>query len=103
QTWGGTGQYNGTGIKIADLDTGLDYTHADFAGTGTTAAWNCAKAHGDDPAPDTATALANFQASCPGVSDWVTGTKVKGGTDLVGNCYDAGGRASAGCPSGSAN
>jgi minor extracellular serine protease Vpr len=82
QTWGGTGQFNGTGIKIADLDTGIDYTHADFGGTGTTAAYQCARAN------DTAD-LATFQAACPGVSDWVTGSKIKGGIDLVGDAYNA--------------
>ena len=81
QTWSG---YNGTGMKIADLDTGLDYTHADFGGTGTTAAFDCADAHSTED-------LATFQASCPGVTDWSTGTKVKGGTDLVGDAYNASG------------
>jgi minor extracellular serine protease Vpr len=81
QTWSG---FNGTGTKIADLDTGLDYTHADFGGTGTTAAFACASAHSTED-------LATFQASCPGVTDWVTGTKVKGGTDFVGDAYNAAG------------
>lgn len=82
QTWGGLGNYQGTGIKVADLDTGIDYTHADFAGTGTTAAFNCAAAHSTD---DT-TQLA---IDCPGVSNWTDGSKIKGGIDLVGDNYNA--------------
>src|SRR5262249_24610910 len=88
QTWGGTGAYNRTGIKIADVDTGIDYTHADFGGTGKTAAYQCALAHDAED-------LATFQASCPGVSDWVTGPKIKGGTDLVGDAYNSSGAGAA--------
>ena len=36
--WQNTGA-TGTGVKVASLDTGVDYTHADFGGPGTVAAW----------------------------------------------------------------
>jgi subtilisin family serine protease len=42
--WGpaGGGQTLGQGVTVVDIDTGLDYTHADFGGPGTKAAYNCA-------------------------------------------------------------
>jgi len=41
---GHTGKEGGTTAVVAVLDTGLDYTHADFGGTGTAAAYNTALA-----------------------------------------------------------
>ena len=32
--WGGSPAFAGEHIKIADIDTGIDYTHADFGGSG---------------------------------------------------------------------
>jgi subtilisin family serine protease len=68
-----TGAYQGQGMKIAILDTGIDYTHADFGGPGTAAAFNTAKATDTLPADPTL-----FGPLAP---------KVKGGTDLVGDAY----------------
>jgi len=67
------GAFQGQGVKIAIVDTGIDYTHADFGGPGTVAAYNAAKAT-DSAAPDPAL----FGPAAP---------KVKGGTDLVGDNY----------------
>jgi minor extracellular serine protease Vpr len=65
--------FKGEGIKIAVLDSGLDYTHANFGGPGTPAAFAAADAN-DTLAP------------VPGSFD---PNKFKGGIDLVGDNYDA--------------
>jgi subtilisin family serine protease len=79
QAWQNTGA-TGAGVKVASIDTGIDYTHADFGGAGTIAAWNYAFAHSTvDPATDPVLA-AEFGPSAP---------RVKGGYDFVGNAYNA--------------
>jgi len=79
QAWQNTGA-TGVGVKVASIDTGIDYTHADFGGPGTAAAWTYAQAHSTvDPATDPILA-AEFGPSAP---------RVKGGFDFVGNAYNA--------------
>lgn len=72
QAWAAHGDL-GANSTIAIIDTGIDYTHADLGGPGTTAAYTTAKAN------DTAS---------PTYPD---PTKVVGGYDLAGDNYDAGG------------
>jgi subtilisin family serine protease len=72
--WQSTG-FRGEHIKIASIDTGIDYTHANFGGPGTVEAYQAALATDTAP-PDPAL----FGPNAP---------KVKGGTDLVGDGYDA--------------
>lgn len=43
EAWTTGGQYTGDGVTIAVIDTGVDYTHAAFNGTGTTAAYQAAR------------------------------------------------------------
>jgi minor extracellular serine protease Vpr len=73
--WQGLGLH-GEGVKIAIIDTGIDYTHANFGGPGTKAAFQAAAAASTLPAD---TAL--FGPSAP---------RIKGGFDFVGDAYDAG-------------
>jgi len=80
--WQGTPRLRGEGVKIAIIDTGIDYTHANFGGPGTVAAFQAADAASTQPANP-----ALFGPNAP---------KVKGGTDLVGDAYNA--NAPAGSP-----
>src|SRR5438309_78016 len=73
--WQGTPRLRGEGVKIAIIDTGIDYTHANFGGPGTVAAFQAAAAASTKPADP-----ALFGPNAP---------KVKGGTDLVGDAYNA--------------
>jgi len=73
--WGGNPGFRGEHIRVAIIDTGIDYTHANFAGPGTAAAFNAAFAASTSPADP-----AFFGPNAP---------KVKGGTDLVGDDYNA--------------
>ncbi|HQR27985.1 MAG TPA: S8 family serine peptidase [Nocardioides sp.] len=69
---GGTG----AGVDVGIIDTGLDYTHADFGGTGTPAAYDTAHASPADP---------GWYAGLPALAQ----AKIIGGYDLVGDDYDA--------------
>jgi subtilisin family serine protease len=74
--WGSAAAgFRGEGIKLAIVDTGVDYTHANFGGPGTSAAFDEAFAHSTEPADP-----ALFGPAAP---------KVKGGIDLVGDDYNA--------------
>jgi len=73
--WQGTPGFRGEHVKIAIIDTGVDYTHANFGGPGTVAAFAAAAA--------TSTAAADPTMFGPNAP------KVKGGTDLVGDAYNA--------------
>lgn len=73
--WQGSPQFRGEGQKIAIIDSGIDYTHANFGGPGTVAAYDEANASDTQPANP-----AWFGPKAP---------KVKGGIDLVGDAFDA--------------
>ena len=58
----------GSGIRIGVIDTGIDYTHADFGGPGTVAAYEAARAN---------------------TASWTPTAKVVGGYDFAGDDYNA--------------
>ena len=62
---------HGENVKVADIDTGLDYIHRNFGGSGSAADYNST---GDT------TAVPNANYPTP---------KIPGGIDLVGDAYDA--------------
>jgi subtilisin family serine protease len=66
---------HGEGVKVAVIDTGIDYTHANFGGPGTPADYTAAHANETLPANP-----AYFGPAAP---------RVKGGIDLVGDSYNA--------------
>jgi subtilisin family serine protease len=75
--WLGPAGVHGEGVKVGIIDTGIDYTHSNFGGPGTEAAF--------------ATALAAKRANQLPDPTWFgpNAPKVKGGIDLVGDAYDA--------------
>lgn len=71
QVWGGTGAFQGDGIRIGIIDTGIDYLHTNFGG------------------PGTGYAGKDFTVNEPGGG--FPSAKVVGGYDFAGDNYDANG------------
>ena len=75
--WAGVAGVRGEGVKIGIIDSGIDYTHANFGGPGTVDAFNVAYAKKQlNQLPDPTW----YGPDAP---------KVKGGVDLVGDAYNA--------------
>ena len=71
QVWEALGN-TGQGVDVGIIDTGIDYTHTDFGGSGDVAQYDAIHAHEAEPAP-------------AGV---FPNAKVVGGYDFVGDAYD---------------
>jgi len=80
--WGGTttpplpAGADGAGIRIGIIDTGIDYMHADFGGTGLLADYQAEQ-----------TDTANFTTVGTAVAGSFPTAKVVGGTDFAGDAY----------------
>ena len=85
QVWDGLAGFHGEGIKIGVIDSGIDFTHADFAGPGTAAAYQTA--FGQDTSDPMLTTVCMTPSLTPCFGP--AAPKVKGGTDLVGDAYNA--------------
>jgi minor extracellular serine protease Vpr len=72
--WGlnGVNGTTGAGVKVAVIDTGIDYTHANFGGPGTVAAYDFAR-----------------NLNPPIVNKYFPSGKVAGGWDFAGDYYNA--------------
>jgi minor extracellular serine protease Vpr len=71
--------FTGAAVRVAVIDTGIDYTHANFGGPGTVAAFELAD--------ENDTTLGD--AGDDGIFGETGTSKVKGGFDFVGDDYDA--------------
>lgn len=93
--WIGAGQLQelgitGEGVKVAVLDTGIDFTHKAFGGPGTTEAWEMAY-FGDNPACATGREPQCANAKLPDPAFFgPDAPKVKGGWDFIGDAWVSG-------------
>jgi subtilisin family serine protease len=81
--------FTGTGIRIGIIDTGLDYVHTNFGGTGTQADLDTARSAANNPLSPGDPFDPAFTVT-GGSGQLYPSAKVAGGWDFAGDDYDAG-------------
>jgi subtilisin family serine protease len=79
----------GANVKVGVIDTGIDYTHTNFGGSGLAADFSAASSAAANPATNGTTFVPGFNVTSGGAIVYPT-AKVAGGWDFAGDAYNAG-------------
>jgi hypothetical protein len=88
--WQSTG-HAGEGIRIGVIDTGIDYVHTNFGGTGSAADLALARSAATNPPSDTTSHPSGFSVVNASGTQLYPTAKVAGGFDFAGDAYTGSG------------
>lgn len=88
------GGYAGQGVRIGVIDSGIDYVHRTFAGSGSASDLSDARNAANNPAAST-TGPTTFRVRSASGAQLFPSERVAGGFDFAGDAYDASTRATA--------